>query len=137
MISELGAVQEDEIISRYIFEKKHFKREQGIVHAAAFEPRKFQGRERLETSVFRVKELTNDENWNIGDWVAKRRKPSLKARADLEVRLVTQIGLSVVPETSQHYRHADIADWKDDELENLNFQAELALVSTLKLKEEN
>jgi hypothetical protein len=129
----LGEVKDDESISHYIFDKKEFDQNKGIVLTVAFMPRIAPGRTQLETSVFRVQGLSEDENWSFGEWVSIRRKRSLKGRGDLKVKDTTTLALQVIAETSLHDHHADIVGWSEDEVDQLYCAAELAQSATLVL----
>jgi hypothetical protein len=110
-------VAEDEIVTRYVFDKGYFSRSRRTVKYQAFWPHNG------ETSVFRISQLSNAEVWSLGnEYVAKQRKRSLKARADIVTDAVMFAGLAVtgthlrvVAETSTHPLHANIAGWPEDE----------------------
>ncbi|WP_126457164.1 hypothetical protein [Sulfuriflexus mobilis] len=122
-----------EPISRYIFNKRHFRRLKGTVEYGAFLPNP----KNNETSVFRVKGLSEDRIWNIGfNHVAKDRIESLKSRADIlstDISILSDNVLSVVKETSSHKLHANIVGWPSEDHEQIMLATELANESKLVL----
>jgi len=66
--------------------------------------------------VFCIDELAEDGIWECGRWVEQEGKHqrTLKARADLTSKAVTDAGLAVVPDTALHPRHANIEGWPVD-----------------------
>jgi hypothetical protein len=96
-------------------------------------PRNFDGR--LETSVFRVRDLSGAQIWSLGRrWVKYFSTNSLKGRADFIAKSVQEIeSMSINPSPSPHPRHADILGWSSDEATQLSVALELALGSKLEV----
>jgi len=122
-------IDSTELVTRYIFDKKFFRRSNNSVRFGAFMP--YKG----ETSVFRIASLANKDIWNIGDkFVAKPRGRSIKSRADITVKAIQSVKdkeLKVVSETSTHPLHANIVGWPADESAQQMLAVELANESTL------
>jgi len=62
-------------LARFIYSSSHIRRETKSVKHNAFMPAGDN-----KTSVFRTKELSEPETWNIGEEVAERRKQTLRTR---------------------------------------------------------
>ncbi len=111
-MSEMGPILSTEWLTRYIFRRGFYNKDDVTVDYAAFIP----PRRSNTTSVFRIDGLDSANIWQIGKTVAgKWRKESLKSRADILTSNVYGAGLNVqgVPET--HPRHADIIGWPMEE----------------------
>ncbi len=119
-------VSEQEKLSRFIFSRSHFSPTKGEVKFGAFIPPKGS----KDLSVYRISTLDDEAIWEIG-LTEVQRAQGLKARADLLAKVVFDIGLEVVPETSTHALHANITPWSDDEVERKSLATELALKSRL------
>ncbi len=116
-------IKAEEPIVRYIFSKSHFSIENHRAKYGAFVP----PRASDEVSVYRIIDLEDDEIWRLGDEkVAVHVEKDIKARADLGVHQVIDIGLEVIPETKPHPRHANIMGWPDDRDEIRQLAIELA-----------
>lgn len=112
-------LSKDENVTRYVFDPGYIRRTQPKPTAKfqVFLPHN------RETSVFRISYLSELEIWELGNnQVASLRKRRIKARADVEVGTIENIGtekgfadLTVVPETSTHHLHANIVGWPEDE----------------------
>lgn len=133
-----ATVQPEELISRYIFHTKQYKKTTREVAAAAFLPNKKDN----ETSVFRINDLEDREIWGIGvDHVEMLRKKAdpriiLKARGDLTALAAINQELKVIPEVSLHPLHANLSSWPDEESAKNMVAIELALASTLHMRPE-
>ena len=115
-----------EKLSRFIFSRSHFSPAKGEVKFGAFMPPK----NSKDLSVYQTSALADEAIWEIGSaYVQKERQ--LKARADLFAQVVFDVGLDIVPETSDHRLHANITPWPDDEVERRSIATELALRSKL------
>ena len=129
----MGPVDSNENITRYLFQKDQFNRQSQSLNPAAFIPSKKETPRSL--SVFRTKDLTDRQIWDTGiEEVESKRDRSLKARGDTIVKKILDSNLSVVPETSQHERHADIINWPLEEHKILEIASKLALKATLHIK---
>ena len=120
----MTVVAEQEKLSRFIFSRSHFSSTKGEVKFGAFIPPKGS----KDLSVYRTSTLDDEAIWEIGlTNVQKERR--LKARANLLAKVVFDIGLEVVSETSSHELHANITPWPDDEVERKSIATELSLRS--------
>lgn len=123
-------IEKTEWVTRYIFSKKHFSKKNYTVKYGAFFPPPKHDKNRI--SVFRILYLSESEIWTLGQKeVAKKRKKTLLARADMLVNNIIIIGLNIKPENKgMHYRHANII-FPDNEIESKEMATELALKSKL------
>ena len=116
-----------DLISRFIFDKKHFSAQRNEAKPKAFFPAR-DGR----TSVFLVAGLGEKEIWDIGvSFVAVLRQRELQARADLTEQDVSDVGLVVTPESSQHPLHANLEGWPREKEEKKGLAQDLAALATL------
>ena len=121
LFNRLGAspaselVGDDEPVSRFIVDSRHFKPDR--VLPKAFEPKLDDERQRSETSVFRTMGIDASDIWKLAERHVEptRGKPVL-ARAELHVRDAALESLSVVGDEPP-VRHAVIVGWPegDDE----------------------
>lgn len=89
---------------------------------------------RGETSVYRSIELSEDLIWSLGrSEVAAPRGMVLRGRADLVVQAVLAVGLSVVPEISEHPRHANILGWPNEKFAKKDLAIRLAQAAQFSL----
>jgi hypothetical protein len=123
----LKQIEPNEPITRYILSRSHFSPTKKRVKARALEPSPRDNR----TSVFRIRDLKQTQVWEIG-WrdVAKVRKRTLHARADLSVSTVLEIGLHVEPEEPPP-RHANIQGWPESKSEKMSLSQRLAAEAVL------
>ncbi|MDP2646571.1 MAG: hypothetical protein Q8P24_16650 [Desulfobacterales bacterium] len=99
-------ISEEEPICRYLFHSNNYSASNGRVRYNAFLP--LNG----ETSVFRIKNLSEEEVWDIGQReIADRRNKELKARGDVIASSIYEVGLGLEPEISSHHLHANIINW--------------------------
>jgi len=128
-------LKENELISRYIFNKKYFKKKHGkaTIFYSAFLPLAKDNK----TSVFRISNLNEDEIWDIGkNHVGKYRKESLKARADIDLIKILDAGdkeLSIIEEKSTHDLHADLVRWPSEKDKQLAIALDIANESNGKI----
>ena len=117
-----------ENITRYIFDRKQFAPTTARVKPAAWEPASDNF-----TSVCRIRDLTESEIWDLGrEYVATIQRPTILARADVSVRFVNGLGLSI--EASEPPpRHANMG-WPSEKHEMLSKAQVLAAESVLRLK---
>ena len=107
---DLGPVSPEENLTRYVFSRKHFSPEKGIVKYGAFLPDS-----NGETSVFRISNLDDVTVWQIGRLiVAPGHQSPLRARADIVTQSVLEEGLRVTVAPAPHPRHANIIGWSSD-----------------------
>ena len=88
--SKNDIVPENEQITRYILNKKHFNKNTGRILPKVFIPRKSD----TEISVYRTTKLTNDQIWEIANQhvedITKNR--IVYARADIDSKEIYKIG---------------------------------------------
>ena len=99
-----------EELARYLLSRSHFSTENQRVKPHAFlpEPRS------METSVFRIRELTADQIWDLGRrLVAAPRGKELRARAEIIARAILDVGLVIHPNNVPE-RHAAIRGWPEE-----------------------
>lgn len=82
----------------------------------------------METSVFRKESFASEDTiWEIGKNVAGRsRGKNPKAKADFVSKIVRELNLDVVPETSTHKLHAAIIHWPEEKDSQMFLAKELA-----------
>jgi hypothetical protein len=132
--NDLGAISFDETASRFIFNKKHFSVEKGRVKYAAFLPNINKENGEYETSIFRITGLSESDIWSVGRYVEKLRSQTLRARGDLKVQSIINSGLEVIPETTNHERHANIVNWSTIKNERMKLAIQLEKSSNLYVK---
>jgi len=128
-------IKNEEIISRFIFEKKHFNASEKRIKYAAFMPPK-----NLKASVYRTSTLSNNQVWEIGrEYVEKNRNDGklIEARGTIPVARIRSKDLDVISEPTPHYLHADIVEWSLDRSSQKLVATELANEATLILKIKN
>lgn len=105
-----GPVDLGEVLSRFLTQPgNHFVPTTGRVRYAAFLPNKG-----LQTSVYRISGLTDEDVWSLGDlFVAGPLGTRIAARADIEVTIVVNCGLAVDPDGVPHPGHANIVGWPE------------------------
>ncbi len=118
-----------DILTRFIFSKKHFSIENRTVKYGAFLPPP----NSADLSVFFVLSLTNSEIWEIGREYVQTEQRKLKARADLSVKNLYAINLKVLPDTQPHELHANITPFPLDKRERASLARKLAVVSKLEI----
>ena len=118
-------LQED--ITRFLTSSSHFSIYKKIVKPGAFMPMTNSATGALETSVFQVSGIMNEEIWAIGEKnvVNEVSGRQLYGRGDLHSKSVIEIGLVVEPD---HHppRHANIRGWPETKSERKLFAMKLA-----------
>lgn len=125
----MKTISPDEILSRYIFNKKYFSIEKNIVRYNTFMPNPKNG----ETSVFRTSELDDDKIWDIGKVLEKLRDKTNIGRTDIIASVVLSKNLEIIPSEPPPL-HADIKNWPNEKSEQKLIAMELAQESKLFLK---
>jgi len=101
-------VREDEVLARFIFDRKHLRTlPSSAVKYHAFLPNPANN----QTSVFRKVRMTDQEYKDTKLKVEGERGRKMKGTALVDVATVTESGVSVKPEESQYRWHADIEGW--------------------------
>jgi hypothetical protein len=134
---QVGQIQRDEPLARFIFSRRHFSPTKKVVKAPAFIPNP----DDLQTSVFRIYELGEQQIRDIGEGVGRIQSPprSPRARGEIEVNAVLNVGvnvgvgLHVIPDEPPP-RHAEITGWpRDDKPQQLEIAKLLAAAALLVL----
>ena len=100
-------VAEGESVTRYIFSKRHFSKDNGTVKYGAYMPTGTG-----EASIYRTTELGEPEIWKIGrEYVEKSTNRNLRARGDSAAAVIMDTGLDIKPDNVPHPRHANIVNW--------------------------
>ena len=74
----------DDVLARFLFQKRHFKRTENRATPEAFMPPLD-----LQLSVYLVTDTSADATWDLGKHVlAEHPRPRLYGRADIDVRTV-------------------------------------------------
>lgn len=118
-------LQED--IARFLTSRSHFSIDKKIVKPGAFMPMTNSSTGVLETSVFQVSEIMDEEIWAIGkkNVVNEASGRTLYGRGDLHSKSVLEIGLVVEPDHNPP-RHANIRGWPEKPSEQKLFALKLA-----------
>lgn len=118
-----------DILTRFIFSKRHFSIENRTVKYGAFLP----PLNSVDLSVFYISSLTNSEIWEIGSEYVQTEERKLKARADLSAENIYAVNLKVSPDTQPHELHANITPFPLDKKERTALARKLAVVSKLEI----
>lgn len=122
-----------EVTARYLLQSGHYAASRGRVKGSAFHP----ALQDHKTSLFRIQKLTEDQIWRLGDVrVASRANKELRARAELSVEQITNVGLRVEIDEPPR-RHCNIVEWPREKHAYMSRAQELAEMATLRLRVEN
>lgn len=117
-----------EIMSRFILDKKGFSSQKRMVKRSAFMPDPYD-----ELSVFRISGWTEEEIWQAGEeYVAKPRKRTLRARGDFGAEHI-QNNMLTIKDDSPPPGHAVILGWPETKDERLLIALKLANAARLVL----
>lgn len=115
-------VAPSEIIARFLLYRNCYAPETKRVKYPAFLPASD-----MNTSVFRVSTLSENEIWKIGkDDVAEKRGKQLHGRADIIAEYILTEGLAVKPDITSHPLHANIVNWPPEKQKQILFAKKLA-----------
>lgn len=117
-----------EVLSRFIFSRRHFNPSQSRVKPDAFLPQ----RGPLETSVFRTVALDGVEIRRIGNTVGRPSGRTLKAWGNVLAGVVFDVGLDVRPDNVPE-RHAAIIGWPEQKDKQISLAQRLAEAAALHL----
>ncbi len=120
--ANIPSVADNELLARFIVNSNE-TRSDGTVTPKLFLPYK-----RVELSVNRHREATNDETWAIGRHVATERKKTLYGRADIRASSCRIAPLDVVPRPALPLTptHADVIGYPPRKDEQLSIAEKLA-----------
>ena len=120
-------IERDDPISRYLFDTRHYSRENKRVKQGAFLP---DGN--LETSVYFTKNLAEDAIWVHGETYAANGR-TLRGRAEISVDGVQKTKLTVKAEDPPPL-HGVIVGWPTEKDQQKALALELAQSSELRLR---
>ena len=128
-------VVQDEPISRFLVNKRHYAATKGRVKPEAMMPLQNVARNRFETSTHRTRNLLPQQIWGIGyRYVEKEvQHRRIRGRGHCEARVVLTQELAFEVNGRPYPRHVDIVKWPDDEHEQLMKATEIADVMRLEL----
>jgi hypothetical protein len=108
--AQIPAVSSDEKLARFVVASRHVGQSTNTLKPDAFMPYP-----RVELSVTRHREATEDELWHEGNRVAAIRSATLYGRADVSATAFEDEGLSVVAKPiPENPNHADVINWPAD-----------------------
>jgi len=128
--SVLEDIDPQEDLTRYLLSRNQFSPSNKRVKSSAFLPP-----QNLKLSVFRIKDLSDENIWKIGtDKVANRINPpkSLHARADFMADVAISKGLHIIPD-KWPTRHANIVGWPEEKPKRKEIALELAANAHLEI----
>ncbi len=128
---EPDSVQLSEILSRYIFNRSHYRIPDQSVMYTAFMPRS----DDLRVSVFRTSGLSEPCLWNIGESVGQVSNRTLHGRGDVIAAEVRKQNLDIDPD-NRPPRQANIVGWPQEKHKRQEIAQILASSATLKLRRE-
>jgi hypothetical protein len=118
-------VSPDERVTRYIVSSSHIRRSEGTVRPDAFMPHP-----RIELSVNRLRDASEEETWACGFDVARQRVKPLIGRADVDVANVATQTLTVVAKPlPNNANHADVVGWPSEKSEQKRIAVLIASLS--------
>lgn len=120
------SVAENEKIARFIFSSKHYAKEVGRVKYAAYLPAR-----NGESSVYRIDNISWEGVWKIGKEYVETGERKIRACAETSALEIRRNALKVTPETTVHYRHANIVSWPHEKDERKMLAMEIANKSQL------
>lgn len=116
-----------ELVSRFLRQSNQYTASTGRVSPKAFHPRD------QKTSVFRVQRLEEHQIWSLADTHMVLVSGNVRARAELSVEQVIEIGLRV-ERAEPPPLHANIVDWPGEKDKWMSKAQELAAVATLRIR---
>jgi len=120
-------VYRDEFLARFLIFSGHIRNSNNTVKPDAFIPHP-----RVELSVTRHRDATEDELWREGERVAALRQRALYGRADVQTTAFVAQDLKVEARPLQgNPNHADVINWPPDKPAQKMKATEIALKSRL------
>lgn len=125
--SNVPSVEGAETLSRYVLQSKHFRKNDNTARPELFMPHPHQ-----DLSVTRHKDATEDELWQVGTEVARKRSKTLYGRFDIQVSdcEIGQLKVKAKP-LDNNPNHADITGWPSSKLEQKALALEIAASESL------
>ena len=122
-----GFVDPNEMLSRYIFDRSHYRTSDYSVKYTAFMPP-----DNLCLSVFRTSGLSESEVWFIGKNVGRERNKTLHGRAEIITADAIKNNLDVNPDNNPPH-HANIVGWPQEKFKQRLIAQILASRAAFKL----
>jgi hypothetical protein len=116
-------------LCRFVFSKSHIDSRSGRVTSAVFMPPRD-----LKLSVFRIKELSEQDVLEIGKKVGKVSDRKLVGHANLAVKEFEKRDLQIQAD-NKPIRHANVINWPDEKAQRLILAQELADIAKLSVVE--
>jgi hypothetical protein len=123
-----GVIGPGDPVSRYLIDKRHYSSVNRRVKLGAFLPEP-----NGETSVYIIKNLSEEEVWGLGTKYIEVTGRTIRGRAELTARIVEKANLRLLADDPPP-RHAKIVGWPPGKDEQKAFALELAQSSVLKLR---
>jgi len=118
-------------IARFLTSSGHFSVEKNLVKPNAFMPMLNLQESVLETSIFKINNLNDDDIWKLAtDNIVGKTGRTLHGRAELEEQAVLGIGLDVKVD-DRPPRHGTIRGWPEKKSERKLLAIKLASASKL------
>jgi hypothetical protein len=121
-----AVVEDDELLVRFIFDRKHIDKSHSTVKPEAFLPHGSP----LATSVFRTAGINDAQIWEIANDIAAKRSRSYKGRADFLAQTLHGTPLKLDADDDPP-RHANIVGWPTEKADQLLLALGLASDATL------
>ena len=119
----------DDYLARFILESNRFKKSENLVKYNTFLPNAAG-----KTSVFRIKDLTSNDIWTLGESeVASKVSKTLYGRADILSSVIITNKLTI-DQDDKPPRHANITSWPTEKSEQKLIALELASQAHLYLR---
>ncbi len=122
-------VHDDELLARFVLDKRWVPKGDEGVKAQALLAHKY-----IELSVSRHRELTEDQLWELGNEVARKRSEHegrnipLRGRADFLARTARAQKLDVKPDEPPR-NHANVIGWPAEKSAQMSLAQEIAAQS--------
>ena len=121
-------IANDERLSRFIMKSDWVRKSNNTVRLSAFLPEEYNNE--LELSLVRHINLSVDELWRNGEFIAGKREKKLLGRADLTALNIRNNSLDVYSQADPPiYNHAVVKGWSQDKSYRKMIAAELALAA--------
>ncbi len=124
---QIESVNPTDSITRYVFSNRQLRKSDQRPKSSLFKPMFNKFKQRKETSVFQICNLTSNEVFEIGKRVEEQNSRTLLGRVDLKISQILSSHLDLDPNNEGLPRHGDIIGWHpEDELLQTQVLAEQA-----------
>ena len=123
-----GPVRPEEQITRFLVHSNEYKSAHGRPSYTAYMP---DGNG--EKSVYRTRDLSSEEIYQIGRTYVEPLRGPLKGHADQDASVIFNVGLSIEPAPKPHPRHANIKGWNNSRSADRILAEKIAATARLKL----